>query len=94
MPKKNRGKNDKEKKFHEELVGQLLALTTSGFGLVAALAWNDTIQQIVKELVEPRIPGSSIFSRLMYAMIVTLLAIFITYQLSKLSAHFRDQKKS
>lgn len=92
MAKRTTVHKDKEKKFHEELIAQLLALATSGFGLVAALAWNDTIQQIVKELVEPRIPGSSIFSRLMYAMIVTLLAVFITYQLSRLASKFHNNK--
>ena len=45
-----------EKKFHQELVSQLLTLSTSGFGLVAALAWNETIQQIVKDFIEPSIP--------------------------------------
>ncbi|RJP46279.1 MAG: hypothetical protein C4584_01830 [Armatimonadetes bacterium] len=82
----------KEKVFHEELLAQLLALTTSGFGLVAALAWNDTIQQIVKEYVEPRAPGSGIFSRLIYALIITFLAVFITYQLSRLTSHFHTKK--
>lgn len=78
----------KEKAFHEELVAQMLALATSGFGLVAALAWNDTIQQVVKTYIEPRIPGSGIFSRLIYALLVTLLAVFITYQLSRMAAKF------
>jgi uncharacterized membrane protein YidH (DUF202 family) len=88
MAKKKTTKIQKEKAFHEELISQLLALATSGFGLVAALAWNDTIQQIVKEFIEPRIPGSGIFSRLIYAMIVTLLAVFITYQLSRIAHRF------
>lgn len=79
-------------KFHEALIGQLLTLSTSGFGLVAALAWNETIQQIVREYIEPRVPGSGIFSRLIYASIVTLLAVLITYQLSRLSTHFRTHK--
>jgi len=85
---KKKVETKKEKAFHEEVVAQMLALATSGFGLVAALAWNDTIQQIVKAYIEPRIPGSGIFSRLIYAMLVTLLAVGITYQLSKLATHF------
>ncbi|MCL5784037.1 MAG: DUF5654 family protein [Patescibacteria group bacterium] len=82
-----------EKTFHEELVSQMLALATSGFGLVAALAWNDTIQQVVKEFIEPRIPGSGILSRFIYALLITVLAVFITYQLTRLNAHFQSGKK-
>lgn len=80
-----------EKKFHEELIEQLLALATSGFGLVAALAWNETIQQFVKEFIEPRMPGSGLVSKFLYAILITIFAVFITYQLSKIAAKF--QKK-
>jgi hypothetical protein len=76
----------KEKAFHQELLNQLVKLSTAGFGVVAALAWNDTIQQIVKEYIEPRIPGSGLFSRLIYALLVTFLAVMITYQLSRLAS--------
>ncbi len=81
-----------ERTFHGELFGQMVTLATSGFGLVAALAWNDTIQQIVKDYIEPRVPGSGIFSRLIYALIITAVAVLITYQLSKISAHFQQKK--
>lgn len=80
------------KSFQRELIDQLLALTTSGFGLVAALAWNDTIQQFVKQFIEPRIPGSGLVSKFLYAILITIFAVIITYQLSKISARF--QKKS
>jgi hypothetical protein len=81
------------KKFHQEVFGQLITLSTSGFGLVAALAWNDTIQQVVKDYIEPKIPGSGLLSRFIYALIVTLLAVLITYQLSKIAAHFQQEDK-
>lgn len=82
-----------ETKFHEELIAQMLTLATSGFGLVAALAWNETIQQVVKEFIEPRIPGSGILSRLIYAVIITALAVLITYQLSRLASHFKPENQ-
>ncbi len=78
-----------EKKFHEELIDQLLALATSGFGLVAALAWNETIQQFVKEFIEPRMPGSGLLSKFLYALLITVFAVFITYQLSKIATKFQ-----
>ncbi|MBI4039749.1 hypothetical protein HY389_00135 [Candidatus Daviesbacteria bacterium] len=88
MPKT---KAQKQRNLKIELVTQLLTLSTSGFGLVAALAWNDTIQQVVKEFIEPRIPGSGILSRLIYAVLVTVLAVLITYQLSKLMSHLQGK---
>jgi hypothetical protein len=81
-----------QKTFQGELISQMLTLATSGFGLVAALAWNETIQSLVKEYIQPRIPGSGIISNLLYALLITALAVFITYQLSKLSARFQHKK--
>lgn len=83
-------KKEKERSFHRELLQQLITLSTSGFGLVAALAWNETIQQAVKDFIAPRIPGSGLISKSIYALLVTVLAVIITYQLSRLVS---DQTK-
>lgn len=80
---------EQQKAFHEELISQMLTLATSGFGIVAALAWNEVIQQFVNEYIEPTIPGSGLISKLFYAILVTLLAVLITYQLSRLAARFQ-----
>jgi len=86
MPKNSRKETVAEKKLHIELVKQMLTLATSGFGLVAALAWNSLIQEFVNSYVKKLLPGGSgILSLLIYALIVTVLAVFVTYQLSKLS---------
>lgn len=74
------------KRFHHQLIAQMLTLATTSFGLVAALAWNETIQAIVKEFIQPRVPGSGIISQLIYALIVTILAVFITFQLSRIAS--------
>lgn len=78
--------------LHKELINQLVTLSTSAFGLAAALAWNDTIQQAVKEFIEPRIPGSGILSRFIYAILVTLLAVLVTFQLSRLAHRWGIKK--
>lgn len=80
------------RRFHQELLTQMLTLATSGFGLVAALAWNETIQEFVKAFIEPRIPGSGLISKFLYAVLITLLAVIITYQLSRLSSRFQNKK--
>lgn len=82
MPKQSQ----KEKSFKRELVQQLVTLSTSGFGLVAALAWNETIQEAVDNFIAPRIPGSGLISKLIYALLITCLAVLITYQLSRLAS--------
>lgn len=80
-----------KKKLHEELIEQLLTLVTSGFGVVAALAWNDAIQGFVKEFIEPRIPGSGLVSKFVYAIIITFLIVLTTYELSKVASRFRSK---
>lgn len=73
------------KKFKQELLKQMVVLSTSGLGLVAALAWNDAIQSFVGEYVDKYISvGSGIISRFIYAIIITAFAVFVTYQLTKL----------
>ena len=78
--------------FHKELIKQLLTLSTSAFGLAAALAWDDTIQQTVKEFIEPRIPGSGILSRVIYALLVTIFAVIVTFELSRLASRWGIKK--
>lgn len=80
-----------EKSLRRELISQMLALLTSGFGVVAALAWNDAIQAFVKEYIEPAIPGSGLISKFIYALLITTLIVFITYQLSTIAARFRPK---
>lgn len=78
-------KTETEKRLHVEFVRQMLTLATAAFGLVAALAWNSLIQEFVNTYIKKWLPGGSgIISLLIYAVLVTLLAVFITYQLSKL----------
>ncbi len=79
-------KSEEERSFHKELMEQLATLATSAFGLVAALAWNEAIQQAVKDYIEPKIPGSGLLSRVIYAVLITILAVLITYQLSRLAS--------
>ncbi len=86
-------KAQKEKSFRQELVHQLVALSTSGFGLVAALAWNDAIQTFVKEYINRFFSSQSgVITKFLYALIITLFAVLVTYQLSKLAAKLNVKK--
>ena len=84
-------KKTANKKLHVEIVKQMVTLSTSGFGLVAALAWNSVIQEFVNTYVKKWLPANSgIVSLLIYALIITVLAVVVTVQLSKLSEKLQE----
>lgn len=63
----------------------MITLSTAGFGLVAALAWNEAVQAFVDHYVNKYLSvGSGIISKFIYAVLITLIAVFVTYELSKL----------
>jgi len=82
-----------DKNLHIEIVKQMVTLSTSGFGLVAALAWNGVIQEIVNDYIKKWLPnGSGLISLLIYAIIITALAVFVTLQLSKLLKRLENKQ--
>ena len=77
-----------------EIARQMLTLATSGFGFVAALAWNELIQGAINTYIRPLVGGgSTLWSQLIYAVIVTVLAVTITYNLSKILQEEKDKEK-
>ena len=75
----------KQKRLHKEIAKQMLTLATSGFGLVAALAWNSLIQEVVNNYIKVYLPGDAgLISLIIYAVIITIVAVFVTVQLSSL----------
>lgn len=89
-------KTSENLKLTIEIVRQMLTLATAGFGLVAALAWNSLIQTIVDDYLKGWLPsGGKLTSLIIYAVVVTVLAVFVTYQLSKVLRRLeaKDEKK-
>lgn len=90
MPSKT--KKEEDQKFHVELAKQMLTLATAAFGLVAALAWNQFIQEFVNTYVKRWFDsGGKLLSMGIYAVIVTILAVIVTWQLSKLVKRIEDK---
>lgn len=78
-------KQTKNNKLTIEVIKQMIVLSTSGLGLVAALAWNSFIQEFVNNYIKKFLPSNSgIITLLLYAIIVTILAVGVTLQLSKI----------
>jgi len=76
---------EEKKKIQLEIVSQMITLSSSAFGLVAALAWNNVIQEFVNSFIKPLIgTNSGIISLLIYAILITVLAVLVTFQLSRL----------
>ena len=55
-------------------------LATAAFGFVAALAWNTAIQALIDKFIEP---GNGVRSKIYYALVVTVVAVIVTYFLGK-----------
>jgi hypothetical protein len=66
-------------------VKQILILATSAFSLAAALAWNDTIKLFIDTDIRPYVSrGSGLIASLIYALVVTIIAVLVTLQLTSL----------
>lgn len=73
------------------VIKNVISLATSGFGLVVALAWNEVIKKTVEEYIDPWLGKSGgIVSMLIYAIVITLLAVFVTMQLAQLQRKFEE----
>jgi len=82
------------KQLPKAVIKQMSALATSGFGLVAALAWNNVIKETVEVYIKPLIGGGSgLVSLIIYAVLITFLAVMVTLQLSKLEERFDQLEK-
>lgn len=79
-------------KIQLETIKQVIVLATNGLGLVAALAWNNIIQEVVNAYVKPYLPaGSGLVSLFLYALLITLLAVSVTMQLTRLKERLEAQ---
>jgi hypothetical protein len=64
------------------IVEKLASLITAAFGLVAALVWNGAIQAICKQVFGT---AEGIGPTLVYAVVVTIIAVLATLWIGKLA---------
>lgn len=70
------------KSTEKEVREKMITLILGGFGLVAALAWNDAIQALFNQLF-PKSNGLA--GKFVYAVLVTVIVVIISLRLKKLS---------
>jgi hypothetical protein len=68
-------------------LGTMIALATVAFGLLAAGAWNKFIADLIGMFLKP---GNGVWAELLYAVLVTIIAIVIIQALAKLAE--REQR--
>jgi hypothetical protein len=64
-----------------EILDKFSDLITTALGLVAALAWNEAIQQLFTQFLGEA--GGALAAKFFYAFIVTLIVIFATIAVSR-----------
>ena len=78
------------KNLRSEFIKTMIQLATAGFGLVAALAWNEFIKEFINRFISP---GSGLISRFIYALFVTFLAVLFTYYLGRLVQEAKEEEE-
>jgi hypothetical protein len=70
--------DNKKMSLKLEIIEKISVLATASLGLVAALAWNEAILELFKRIFGEQ---STLVAKLLYAMIVTILVVYITIKL-------------
>ncbi len=76
-------KVDEAQVISKDVMEKFAALATAAFGLVAALAWNQAIQELFKQLFGT---ASSLIAMFAYAIVVTIIAVLVTLWIGKVAA--------
>jgi uncharacterized membrane protein YidH (DUF202 family) len=65
-----------------EILLQTMTLVNGAFALVAALAWNEAVKALIDRYFKS---GSGLYSRFIYAIVITLLVVMVGRYLSVLT---------
>ena len=68
----------------KEVIKTVITLVTTAFGLVAGLAWNDAIQALISQFFKA---GSALTGQVVYAVIVTIIAVVVTILLARIAGN-------
>ena len=80
---------NKVKEIRGQFFDKISTLIISAFGLVAALAWNESITSIFKNYYQN---SGGIIANLIYAIVVTAIAVIATIWISSLATKQETKK--
>ena len=72
---------EEQAKISKEVKERTISYIMAAFGLVAGLAWNEAIKDLIDQIF-PR-SGSGVLIKFTYAIVVTVFIVFITIYLVK-----------
>jgi ABC-type phosphate transport system permease subunit len=75
--------------MQKEVIEKIAALITAAFGLIAALAWNEAIQEIFRLVFGDQ---SGIWAMLFYAVVVTIIAVVVTIWIGRVAEKHTGKK--
>lgn len=75
----------------KELKEKTITLILGGFGLVAALAWNEAIKTLFETLFPKK---SELVGKFLYAIIVTIIVALVSLQLRKISKSSGNEEEN
>ncbi len=71
---------------NKQVLNQSVGFISSAFVLVAALAWNEAIKELITTYFHS---GSGLVSRIIYAAIVTIIAVIVTARLNRIAEKYK-----
>ena len=75
--------------MRNEVIEKLAALVTIAFGLVAAMAWNSTIQSAFVVFFGT---AQTILANIIYAVLVTVIAVVVTIWVGRVAEKVKKKK--
>jgi uncharacterized membrane protein YuzA (DUF378 family) len=78
-------------KLKRKVTAQIVALLTGALGLIAALAWNEAVKALFEKIFGD---ANGIAAKFAYAIIVTIVVVWITMRLAKLQAQDEEEEKN
>jgi len=78
-------------KISREVREKTLGFIITAFSLVAGLAWNEAIQSLINGFFT--INKNSVAAKFIYAVVMTLLLVFITIYLARIFGKDKEGKK-
>ena len=82
------------REFQRTLIEELTRLITTSFGLMAALAWRGVIQEFINNYLKKFFgQASGLISEVIFALIVTVLAVIVTWRLAKIKDRLIEEEE-